>query len=389
VKRAAFFFGAGISRASGKPLAPEITKSALSGHWHLHTDQNFYPGKNPNPACSDELTPTVQKFLFEISEIAKDYIVEVSRTPRPREPHYEDLFSLAHQAAHSKLDHTPNLAVVEFARRLRARTSPLHIEFKSPQGGRGFAGLAESACDFLHWVVHHELAKDGNKRAGLHAITDTAKAVDELDIFTLNHDVLIEAQCRSANILYEDGFADRRGELLAFSWWPQDKREKVRLFKLHGSVNWFLYAFPGWARQYAIPDKEAFHSRDENGNLVRPVEWKAAFLSGTVVKEQLYGVGFFGDLFTAFRQHLGTHKHLIFCGYGFGDPGINNRIDQWLHDRLDGSNRIVVLNSGSEADYFADKPYWLQDLHGRGQLIFINKWLQDCTVGDLAPYFDN
>jgi hypothetical protein len=92
--------------------------------------------------------------------------------------------------------------------------------------------------------VHHELAKDGNKRVGLDAITDTAKAVDQLDIFTLNHDVLIEAQCRSANVLYEDGFADRRGELLVFSWWPQNKREKVRLFKLHGSVNWFLYAFP-------------------------------------------------------------------------------------------------------------------------------------------------
>ncbi len=135
--RAAFFFGAGISRASGKPLAPEITKSALSGHWHLHTDQNFYPGKNPNPAYSDELTPVVQKFLFEISEIAKDYIVEVSRTPRPREPHYEDLFSLAYQVAHSELDHTPNLAVVEFARRLRTQTTLLHAGFKGPQGGLG------------------------------------------------------------------------------------------------------------------------------------------------------------------------------------------------------------------------------------------------------------
>lgn len=334
------------------------------------------------------MTPTVQKFLSDVREIARDYIRELSRAATPREPHYEDLFSLSYQAAHSEIDHTPNLAVVEFVRRLRAQTTPLHSGFKGPQGGVGFSSLAETACDFLHWVVHHELAAGGNKRAGLDAITDTAKGVDELDIFTLNHDVLIETQCRAEKIPYEDGFADRRGELRVFSWWSQNRSAKVRLFKLHGSVNWFLYEFPGWARQYAIPDKDAFRSHDQNGNLVTPVEWKAAFLSGTVVKEQLYGIGFFGDLCTAFRQHLAPHRHLIVCGYGFGDPGINSRIDQWLHDRLDGSNKLVMLHRGSVGQFFADKPYWLQDLHAQGKLIFGGKWLQDCTVADLSPYFD-
>ena len=233
------------------------------------------------------------------------------------------------------------------------------------------------------------LTKGAQPRAGLDAITDIAKHIDEVDIFTLNHDVLIEAQCKAHIVGYEDGFADRRGQLRAFNGWPKNSREKVRLFKLHGSVNWYLYEFPGWARQYAIPDSDAFHSRDQNGNLVKPAEWKPAFLSGTVVKEQLYGIGFFGDLFAAFRQHLASHVHLIFCGYGFGDPGINSRIDQWLCDRLDGSNRLVVLNRGSEADFFADKPLWLQDLHSQGRLILVDKWLQDCTVADLAPYFDN
>ena len=138
-----------------------------------------------------------------------------------------------------------------------------------------------------------------------------------------------------------------------------------------------------------MPDEDPFHSHDQNGDVVRAVERKPAFLSGTIVKEQLYGIGFFGDLFTAFRRHLAPHVHLVFCGYGFGDPGINSRINQWLHDRLDGSNKIVVLNKGAEADFFADKPYWLQDLHADGRLILVHKWLQDCTVTDLEPYFDN
>ena len=385
MKRAAFFFGAGISRASGKPLASDIMQSALSGHYHLHSDQNFYPGLESNPAFVDTVTPTVQQFLAVTRDIAADYIAELARTPTPRHPHYEDLFSLAYQASRPEVDHSPNLAVVEFLRRLRAETSHLHTGFEGPTGSDGFMGLAEAACHFLHWVVYHMLTSGAHPRAGLDPVTAVAAQVDELDVFTLNHDVLIENQCRAHGIGCEDGFADRRGELRAFSGWPDNAREKARLFKLHGSVNWFLYNFPGWARQYAIPDSDAFHSHDQNGNLVRPEEWKPAFLSGTVVKEQLYGIGFFGDLFGAFRRHLASHVHLICCGYGFGDPGINSRIDQWLCDRLDGSNRLVVLHGPTTGgDFFADKPFWLQDLHAKGRLILVNKWLQDCNIADLA-----
>jgi hypothetical protein len=162
----------------------------------------------------------------------------------------------------------------------------------------------------------------------------------------------------------------------------------VHLVKLHGSLNWFLYDFPGWARQYAIPDGDAFHTRDQHGQMLKNVTTKAAFLSGTIVKEQLYGIGFFGDIFAAFRRRLAFHQHLVFCGYGFGDPGINSRIYQWTCDRLNGSNRIVVLTEQSPTEFFIDKPYWLDGLYDHGRLILVSKWLQNCTVEDLFPFFD-
>jgi len=121
------------------------------------------------------------------------------------------------------------------------------------------------------------------------------------------------------------------------------------------------------------------------------VEGKAAFLSGTIVKEQVYGIGFFGDVFTAFRRHLAPHKHLIFCGYGFGDSGINARIYQWTRDQLDGSNRIVVLSNISADNFFADKPNWLRQLYDEKRLILVDRWLEDlkgCAVANLGPYFD-
>jgi hypothetical protein len=180
MKRAAFFFGAGISKPSGRPLAREITRSGLEDQWHLTTDRRFLPGLNQNRhsvrCLVDSVTPTVQKFLARLKDIASDYITELSRSSRPRDAHYEDLFSLSEQAFRSESDHIPNLVVVEFRRRLRSETQPLYADFEGgSSGGVGLAGLAETACDFLHWVVHHKLRTCGTPRAGLQVITDAAK----------------------------------------------------------------------------------------------------------------------------------------------------------------------------------------------------------------------
>ena len=393
MKRAAFFFGAGISKASGKPLASEITERALRTQWHLTSKNDFLPGPEPSFAPSDSVTPAVQRFLTILYSISGEYILELSRTPVPRKAHYEDLFSLAEQAFRPASDHVPNLAVVEFLRRLRAETFSLHTGFRwDGSGGVGFAGLAEAACDFLHAVVHHLLTAGDNPRAGLDVIPAAARCVDEVDIFTLNHDLLIESQCHAEGIAYEDGFANRRGEIDAFSFWSHDAREKVRLFKLHGSVNWYLYEFSGHERQYGIPRNGPYHSKDENGRALAPLlGGKAAFLSGTIVKEQHYGNGLFGELFSEFRQHLRYHKHLICCGYGFGDTGVNNRLLQWLCDSMNGSNRLVILHDTSEtreSELFDNAPIWLTQMRSKGRVILHSAWLANCKVADLESYFD-
>lgn len=393
--QAAFFFGSGISIPSDMPSVYQITNAAFGEEWHLATDGNFRPGPNPNAHIPDSVTPVVKTFLAKVSDCAADYLAELARPNAGRKPHYEDLFSLAEQALRPETDHVPNLAAVEFLRRLRRETAPLHCGFRGGSvGGEGFVGLAAVACDFLHWVVHHKLHAGGKERRGLELISETASAVTALDVFTLNHDLLVEAQLKSDGIAdVETGFDDRtHGQFSVYrsGWWEDTKRPRkmVRLFKLHGSLNWWLYEFPNWARQYAIPDGEPFHSKDQNGQIVNPVEWKAAFLSGTIVKELRYGVGLWSELFAAFRSHLASHTHLICCGYGFGDTGINQRLVQWMQDRLNGSNRLVILTPDAPERYFSDKPYWLVQLWEQRRVIIVPKYLEHCTLADLTPYFD-
>lgn len=166
-------------------------------------------------------------------------------------------------------------------------------------------------------------------------IAEVACAVQRLDVFTLNHDTHIEDELKSAGYDCDAGFKDRkRGQFRVYQpgWAKNGVRKRVRIFKLHGSLNWYLCRFPRWAQQYAIPLVDPFRGLDARGRHVKAVEGKAAFLSGTIVKELHYGEGFFSDLFEDFRAHLSQHTHVIFCGYGFGDSGVNLRLDQWAHN---------------------------------------------------------
>lgn len=380
----------------------QITDAARDEEWHLHTDGSFLPGPNPNPRIPDSVTLSVKAFLAKVTDCASQYLAELARPASGRQPHYEDLFSLAEQALQPETDHVPNLAVVEFLLRLRRETASLHRGFKGVStGSDGFVEIAGTACDFLHWVVHHKLNSSG-KRRGLELVSETASAVDALDIFTLNHDLLIERQLKSDGIAdVEFGFDDRsHGEFSVYhaGWWADTKqaRQKVRLLKIHGSMNWWRYEFPVWDTahrrvwQYAIPDgyPDPEHSKDQSGHIVRPDNSKAAFLSGTIVKELRYGVGIWAELFAAFRSHLATHTHLICCGYGFGDTGVNQRLIQWMHDLSDHDKRFVILTPEAPTAYFSDKPYWLIEFWQQGRITMVPKFLEKCVLADLAPFFD-
>lgn len=280
---------------------------------------------------------------------------------------------------------------MEFIHRLQRETHELVSCFQNPLSGPdNFVSLAKLACDYIHWVVDQILRNRIVSRKGLDPIVHTAREVGDLDIFTLNHDTLIESELRDAGLNCEAGFGDRsHGQFSVYEpgWLSKPRPDRVfRIFKLQGSLNWFLYRFPKWADQYAIPDHDPYHSRNEHGVLVHAIDQKAAFLSGTIVKEQRYGLGFWDELFTGFRQHLSGHRHLIVCGYGFGDPGVNLRVEQWARN-LPGKNRLVILTPEEPEEFLPEKPVWLKLLYEHGGVVFVSKYLEDCELADIECYF--
>lgn len=379
VARAAFFFGSGISLASGAPSVGAITDQLFGKQWIGHTDGSFFP-KPSDYEGEPRDALRAQQFLQRI----RDKIEPQLLAREKRRAHYEDLFSAARQIVQDEMMEIPNPLIADFSATLRKGTADLFAAQHAHIDDNKFASLADRASILIQWAVAFGLHVAKTPQ-GMGLISEVAKSVGDLDIFSLNHDPLIETQLKQDGVPFFDGFGNLNGDASIFdSNWPA--APAVRLFKLHGSTNWYRIRFPEWD-QFARLHRNVNEARDKEGNLLNLLDVTPIFLSGNMVKEQAYGYGLIGDHFVRFRDRLSTHRTLICCGYGWGDKGINIRLAQWLHDAKE--NRVVILHGDGE-EAAAAAGFWTfrwERFRQIGKVVVIPKWLSDCTLDDLKPHF--
>ncbi len=150
-----------------------------------------------------------------------------------------------------------------------------------------------------------------------------------IELFTTNYDLLFEAAFEAAHIPAFDGFVGMYNpffypeclddeNLLPTSNW-------IRLWKLHGSVNWMLENSPKGKRIIRS-------SPNESGELILPSHRKY-----DESRKQPY-MGYMDRL-----SHILNSEHaiLITCGYSFGDEHINAILYSALDNRF--TSNIIAL----------------------------------------------
>jgi hypothetical protein len=364
---AAFLFGSGISRASGGPSVDYITDLLLNQL--VHTDI----------VCT-------QSFLKLVKAEINDHL----RDREGRDANYEDLYAATYQIFQDLTGDITSPLARHSTEILRKES--LELQRQLPRGGweDPFVNLLASADDLIQSIVWRELQPVTEPKK-LSVVAEVAASTEALDIFTLNHDLLIENLFSQRRIPFSDGFGDEDGSLARFSWsWKSEDR--VRLFKLHGSINWFRYDFERddgrKYRQYARVEGDHRHCKLANGRFAREVDQLPAVLTGTTVKEQTYGIYLFGDIFSRFREYLSQHDTVIASGYGWGDKGINHRLYQWLGDGDD--HRIIILHNNPD-EKVENKKFWgyrWDECRRAGKVQVVEKWLGECTLAHLTPFFD-
>jgi hypothetical protein len=206
--------------------------------------------------------------------------------------------------------------------------------------------LLSTFVDYIYCQLDRWLGLDDEKRGRLNYIRNLLEICNDgygVDIFSLNYDLCIETALKSyAKKQVVNGFTEDSG------WRPEtlEREAVVRLFKLHGSLDWVEdQAYGLCSLQYPR------HKNAENieGDNVRPL-----LIFGTAQK--LSPKEPFLSLAYAFSQKVLKTAVLGIIGYSFGDEYVNQIIRQGIEK----NPRLRVLVVGPRADEQIDRVSFLQ-----------------------------
>lgn len=381
--RLAFLLGSGTSHCAGIPNVAEISEQVRSGTGvFLGTEQLFHVDHaNPNFELLRSRAEPVIEFVRALDDLCRDYYdtFEPGRTVD-----YEELAFLAGQIQRTVDLSQENPALLPLIRDIA------NTRFEGDH--RAVGRLTQQARDYIRDITRAMLDSPPTRTDHLAAITDACTELREVDLFTLNHDLVLEAALRDAGVLFSDGFEREYGDLRV---WSDRFSSPTRLFKLHGSIDWWGYRLPDddW-RSYItarVMSGDPYHAQGPNATLLEiPHDMRPVFLAGTF--DKIFGCEgwIFPDQHHRFQAALRASNRLVVIGYGFRDQAINSRLIGWLGRSRD--NRIVVAHGKPERlpafARTAIKTHWKRWVT-EGRVRIIPSWIADTTWADIAAKLDD
>lgn len=348
-KKVCFLLGSGVSIPAELPSISEITQEILSGEcfaWEknrplrLKTDAEKLGPRVVGPPSyadsdNDRWNEHVRPILLLVSWLKVQAERRYAAWPG-REVNYEDIAYLAGQLHDDLLDNYENPALIPFVNKALDELAGLlvgatHSTSSKRDPKEVLRELTGMAVDYVRYAVALLLGDTGveHESGYLRLFVEAADdpSVTELNIFTLNHDTLVESSFtkNAQHLCLTDGFA--RAEQGFRRWDPSlfDSAGKVRLYKLHGAVDW--RRVEPKHRNSANPRAEEFVGIQTGASSkYQAVGDPPLLLAGTFNKLFDYTHGIFLELQYRFHRELAESAHLIVCGYSFGDKGINQRI---------------------------------------------------------------
>ena len=213
----------------------------------------------------------------------------------------------------------------------------------------------------------------------------------EVNVHTLNHDLFFD-HIASKHVDLSNSFTDGFSEfgspyfgelrfndtiykkyLIRLKYFKNEFNQKLRLFKLHGSVDNYiadvsLSDLTRVKKDWKIgemykedKDLETYTSLYQNSY--------PDIISGANSKLLWYKEPYYKDLQAHFENNLKNAEMLLIIGYGFGDIGINKKIEEFYMT----SGRTIKIIDPSEINHKFSKPFNLQ---------FISKSIIDVTLNE-------
>lgn len=168
----------------------------------------------------------------------------------------------------------------------------------------------------------------------------------EINIFTLNHDLLLEMLLEHYDIDYSDGFStdgstlvdDNGSKLKVFNG---DFQKRLNLLKLHGSIDFYQYRYvrkenghkgADYFKTLDFHTKHTANDIDESGKVIQNFTPQIIpqFITGENKLEIIQNDKMYKLLYSYFEGYLKACDKLIIVGYSFGDAHINTVLESSL-----------------------------------------------------------
>jgi hypothetical protein len=364
----AFLFGAGVSQCSGLYGTQKLTEKILAGeNVHRGMAENYFVNdmlSNPMPEEDDVYVSRIKKLFHVLTNNLGSHYSFINRMIN-----YEDYYYMI-DSMHTDEDmEFENPVVTYFSDYLFKNHTSLFEPFKENFSPLRLVDLMWEAKLYIEYIVASYLDKKPKDLSQFSLLEELYQdnSFSKAYIFTVNHDTLIEQYFKSKEIDFSDGFITKDDTVR--DWDSGSFKEKMNLFKLHGSIDWAYYDTDDpYEKNICI------YTKQQRG-FSPPV-----IIIGSFNKLRKYSRGISFDLQYLFAKYLTECNRLVISGYSFGDQGINSRIIDWLYDSRD--RKIMIIHK--EADEMlknarpAIKSIYHWDVKEKSDLIrIIPKWFQD------------
>ena len=194
-----------------------------------------------------------------------------------------------------------------------------------------------------------------------------------VNVITLNHDLLLERTLEKSELPWTDGFENENlKHENRFEFLPEKFRDasRTRVLKIHGSVNWFYAGSNelGW-KCWKIPYPWKVDPDDQIS-----IDYETSqFLTGSTTKALAYTKGTFGAIHCAACRLLEESPIIVCSGYGWKDLPFNEMLRDW--SKYHQEPRMWLLHSEDRIKEFEGKkkPFFWPDDWSRSES---NSWLK-------------
>ena len=361
-----FLFGAGVSIPSNILKTSSITNLILEGKNVVRGNAENYYIDDPNRSRETiyaEAPQRVQVFL----KILKNQLAEYYQN-KNRSINYEDIYNLLDFIFRNyrSTEGNPSLKYLmkelepEIKKLLISLDEDLDIKFE-------LNDLLKETKIYIKDLVTIILSQKVESFLGLNFLRNYIKEnpSSQINLFTLNHDTILEQFFESERIEFNDGF-EKSGSDYHF-WNPNlfEQNSLINLFKIHGSVNWHYYDETSWVDRRICKVSQKMFWREPR---------KSILLIGTDNKLSEYIRGMFLELYYRFYKNLNFTETLIVVGYSFGDYGINEKLFDWV---LQGNNRMIIIDP------------LVEDLKEKIWPVLYSEWENERKIKPIKEYVEN